>query len=82
MHTPTRLLGGVGSSLNGSSADAAAAFTADALPRLSNISQTRTTITVGSYYDLTVVVLDGLKLVFVFTPVGISPPAGAEVLGS
>jgi hypothetical protein len=82
VQTPARLLSGVGSSLYALSADAVSAFRTDALPRLSAIAQTRTTITVGRFYDLTVVVLDQANLAFVFTPIGVSPPPGAETMGA
>jgi hypothetical protein len=82
VQTPARLLSGVGSSLHALSADAFSAFGTDVMPRLSAITQTRTTITVGKFYDLTVVVLDQANLAFVFTPIGVSPPLGAETMGA
>jgi hypothetical protein len=72
VQTPARLLSGVGSSLHALSADAVSAFRTDVLPRLSAITQTRTTITVGKFYDLTVVVLDQANLAFIFTPIGVA----------
>jgi hypothetical protein len=82
VQTPARLLGGVGVSLYSLSSEALDAFRKDALPRLSAITQTRTTITVGTFYDLTVVVLDQSKLGFVFTPIGVRPPSGVETIGA
>ncbi|MET0134814.1 MAG: hypothetical protein ABW215_14625 [Kibdelosporangium sp.] len=79
--TPARLLSGVGAALHVLSSDAVTAFRTEALPRLSALSQTRTTIRVGTFYDLTVVVVDSSNLTFVFTPVGVNPPPGAESLG-
>jgi len=73
--TPARLLSGIGASLFAMSADAVAAFGEDVLPKLSVLDQTRTTITVGSFYDLTIVVVDSNTLTFVFTPVGVPPAA-------
>jgi hypothetical protein len=81
VQTPTRLLSGIGASLYALSRDAVESFRNDALPRLSVITQSRTTITVGTFYDLTVVVFDQSKLAFVFTPVGVTPPSGAETIG-
>jgi hypothetical protein len=81
VQTPARLLSGVGVSLYALSAEVADAFRKDALPRLSTITQTRTTITVGTFYDLTVVVLSQSELAFIFTPIGVSPPPGVENLG-
>ena len=75
MSTPARLLSGIGASLFAMSADAVAAFGEDVLPKLSVLDQTRTTITVGSFYDLTIVVVDSNTLTFVFTPVGVPPAA-------
>lgn len=75
MSTPARLLSGIGASLYAMSADAVTAFGEDVLPQLSVLDQTRTTITVGSFYDLTIVVVDSNKLTFIFTPVGVAPPA-------
>lgn len=72
---PARLLSGIGASLYAMSVDAVTAFGEDALPQLSVLDQTRTTITVGSFYDLTIVVVDPNKLAFIFTPVGVAPPA-------
>jgi hypothetical protein len=82
VQTPARLLSSVGSSLYALSADAVSAFGKDALPRLSTIATTRSTITVGTFYDLTVVVLDQTNLAFVFTPIGVSPSPGAETMGT
>jgi hypothetical protein len=82
VQTPARLLSSVGSSLYALSADAVSAFGKDALPHLSAIATPRTTITVGRFYDLTVIVLDQTNLAFVFTPVGVSPSPGAETLGT
>jgi hypothetical protein len=73
--TPARLLSGIGASLHTMSVDAITAFGEDVLPRLSSLNQTRTTITVGSFYDLTIVVVDPSKLTYIFTPVGVSPAA-------
>ncbi|WP_143261557.1 hypothetical protein [Allokutzneria sp. NRRL B-24872] len=81
VQTPARLLSGIGVSLFALDVDAVDAFRRDALPRLSLIAETRTKITVGSYYDLTVTVLSPSSLAFVFTPVGVVPPPGAESLG-
>ena len=73
--TPARLLSGIGASLYAMSVDAVTAFSDDVLPRLSVLEQTRTTITVGSFYDLTIVVVDPNRLSFIYTPVGVAPPA-------
>lgn len=75
VQTPARLLSGIGASLHSLSPDAVAAFGRDVLPRLSALSQSRTTITVGSFYDLTIVVVDTSKLTYIFTPVGVAPAA-------
>ena len=72
----------LGVSLYALSPDVADAFRQYALPRLTSISQNRTTITVGTYYDLTIVIVDQSTLVFLYTPVGVSPPVGAENLGA
>ena len=82
VQTPARLLSGVGVSLHALSPEAIDAFRTDALPRLSAVSGPRTTITVGAFYDLTVVVLDQSTISFVYTPVGIIPPSGVENLGT
>lgn len=79
--TPARLLSGVGTSLYGLSADAADGFRTEALPKLSSITQTRTTLTVKNFYELTVVVRDSSSLAFVFTPIGVTSPAAYESLG-
>ncbi len=73
--TPTRLLSGIGASLHALSTDAVTAFGRDALPRLAVLNQSRTTITVGSFYDLTIVVVDTGRLTYILTPVGVSPAA-------
>lgn len=73
--TPARLLSGVGATLHTMSADAVTAFGEDVLPQLSAIDQTRTTITVGSFYDLTIVVVDSNRLTYIFTPIGVAPAA-------
>lgn len=73
--TPARLLSGIGASLYTLSADAVAAFGEDVLPQLSSLNQTRTTITVGSFYDLTIVVVDSSRLAYIFTPIGVAPAA-------
>jgi hypothetical protein len=73
--TPARLLSGIGASLYALSADAITAFGQDVLPRLSSLNQSRTTITVSSFYDLTIVVVDSSKLTYIFTPVGVAPAA-------
>lgn len=73
--TPARLLSGVGASLYAMSVDAVNAFGEDVLPQLSVLDQARTTITVGTFYDLTIVVVDTSSLTFIFTPVGVAPPA-------
>ena len=75
MSTPARLLSGIGASLYALSADAVSAFGEDVLPQLTAINQTRTTITVGTFYDLTIVVVDSNRLTFIFTPVGVPPAA-------
>ena len=80
--TPTKLLSGVGSSVCGVSADAVSAFSTDAIPQLSSISQTRTVIPVGTLYTLTVVVVDSSTLAFVYTPSGVDAPAGSELIGA
>jgi hypothetical protein len=74
VHTPARLLSGVGASLHSLSADAITAFGRDVLPQLSTLHQNRTTITVGSFYDLTIVVVGPSMLTYIFTPVGVTPP--------
>jgi hypothetical protein len=74
--TPARLLSGIGASLHTLSADAVAAFGRDVLPHLSALSQPRTTITVGSFYDFTIVVVGSASLTYIFTPVGVAPPTG------
>ena len=76
------MLSGVGVSLYALSPDVADAFRQYALPRLTSVSQNRTTITVGTYYDLTIVIVDQSTLVFLYTPVGVAPPVGAENLGA
>lgn len=73
--TPARLLSGIGASLYTMSVEAVTAFSQDVLPRLSSLNQTRTTITVGSFYDLTIVVVDPSRLTYIFTPVGVAPAA-------
>jgi hypothetical protein len=73
--TPARLLSGIGASLHTLSTDAITAFGRDVLPRLSSLRQSRTTITVGSFYDLTIVVVDPSRLTYIFTPVGVAPAA-------
>ncbi|GAB3435618.1 hypothetical protein [Actinophytocola sediminis] len=73
--TPARLLSGIGASLHNLSADAVTAFAEDVLPQLSVLDQPRTTVTVGSFYDLTIVVIDPSRLTYIFTPVGVAPPA-------
>jgi hypothetical protein len=73
--TPARLLSGIGAALFTLSTDAIDAFGQDVLPRLSSLNQSRTTITVGSFYDLTIVVVDSSKLTYIFTPVGVAPAA-------
>lgn len=73
--TPARLLSGIGGSLYAISADAVKAFSEDVLPRLSVLDETRTTITVGSFYDFTIIVVDPNRLTYIFTPVGVTPPA-------
>lgn len=73
--TPARLLSGVGASLYSLSVEAVDAFSADALPQLGALADTRTTITVGTFYDLTIVVASPTELAFTFTPVGV-PAAG------
>lgn len=75
MQTPARLLSGIGASLHSLSADAVSAFGRDALPRLATLTETRTTITVGTFYDLTITVMSPAELVFVMTPVGVRAPA-------
>ncbi|PRY43907.1 hypothetical protein [Umezawaea tangerina] len=79
--TPARLLSGVGTSLYGLSADVADGFRTDALPKLSSITRTRTTLTVKNFYELTVVVRDSSSLAFVFTPIGVTSQAAYESLG-
>lgn len=79
--TPARLLGGVGTSLYQLSPDALDAFRTDALPKLTSITGTRTTLTVKKFYDLTVVARDSSSLAFVFTPIGVTPLASYETLG-
>ncbi|ANZ35278.1 hypothetical protein BBK82_03485 [Lentzea guizhouensis] len=79
--TPARLLGGVGTSLHQLESDTLEAFRRDALPKLSAITQTRTTIPVRPYYDLTVVSRDSSSLAFVFTPVGVPPLSSYDSLG-
>jgi hypothetical protein len=76
--TPARLLSGIGASLYTMSAEAVSAFGHDALPKLSSLNQERTTITVGSFYDLTIVVIDSSHLSYIFTPIGVTP--GPELL--
>jgi hypothetical protein len=76
--TPARLLSGIGASLFTMSAEAVSAFVQDALPKLSSLNQERTIITVGSFYDLTIVVIDSSRLVYIFTPIGVIP--GPELL--
>jgi hypothetical protein len=66
---------GIGASLYALSTDAITAFGEDVLPRLSALDQSRTTITVGSFYDLTIVVVNSSKLTYIFTPVGVAPAA-------
>jgi hypothetical protein len=73
--TPARLLSGIGASLHRLSPDAVAAFGQYVLPRLSALHQTRTTITVGTFYDLTIVVVDSSELTYIFTPIGVAPAA-------
>ena len=73
--TPARLLSGIGAALHSLSSDAVAAFGDDALPRLSTLDQTRTTITVGTFYDLTIEVVNPTELSYSFTPIGAGPPA-------
>jgi hypothetical protein len=80
--TPAQLLAAVGASLWRLSADALDAFRSDALPRLGTLTQTRTTMTVGTFYVLTAAVVDSSTLDYVFSPIGSAPPAGAERLGS
>jgi hypothetical protein len=75
VQTPARLLSGIGASLYALSTDAITAFGEDVLPRLSALDQSRTTITVGSFYDLTIVVVNSSKLTYIFTPVGVAPAA-------
>ena len=75
VQTPARLLSGIGASLYALSTDAVTAFGQDVLPRLSALDQSRTTITVGSFYDLTIVVVNSSKLTYIFTPVGVAPAA-------
>lgn len=75
VETPARLLSGIGASLYTLSTDAITAFSRDVLPRLSALNQSRTTITVGSFYDLTIVVVNSSKLTYIFTPVGVAPAA-------
>ncbi|MCK2240625.1 MULTISPECIES: hypothetical protein [unclassified Crossiella] len=82
VQTPTRLLSGIGVSLHALASEAIEAFRRDALPHLSAISTPRSTITVGKYYDLTVVVIDPSKLAFVYTPIGISPEPEAHLIGA
>ena len=72
--TPARLLSGIGAALYSLSSDAVAAFGDDVLPRLSALDQTRTTITVGTFYDLTIVVIDASELTYTFTPIGVAAP--------
>lgn len=79
--TPARLLSGVGTSLHQLSPEAAEAFRLDALPKLSTLTQTRTTINVAGFYDMTVVVRDQSTLAFVFTPIGVTPLSSHETLG-
>lgn len=79
--TPARLLSGVGTSLHQLSPEAADRFRTDALPELSSITQTRTTMTIKGFYDLTVVVRDSSSLAFVFTPVGVTPLSSYDTLG-
>ncbi|WP_158846232.1 hypothetical protein [Saccharothrix deserti] len=81
VQTPARLLSGIGASLNTLSSDAVEAFQKDALPRLSMLTQSRTTITVGSFYDLTILVRSSTSLTFIYTPIGTTPPSEAETLG-
>jgi hypothetical protein len=82
VQTPARLLSGVGVSHHALSPDAIDAFRVDALPHLSAVSGTRKTLTVGTYYDLTIMVLEKSSIAFIFTPVGVSPPPGVENLGA
>ncbi|MCS7484062.1 hypothetical protein ACFFQW_48765 [Umezawaea endophytica] len=82
VQAPARLLSGVGVSHYALSPDVIDAFREDALPHLSAVSRTRTTLTVGTYYDLTIVVLETSSIAFIFTPVGVSPPPGVENLGA
>ncbi|MFE2752691.1 hypothetical protein ACFXGA_11895 [Actinosynnema sp. NPDC059335] len=81
VQTPARLLSGIGASLNTLSSEALEAFQRDALPQLSMLTKTRTTITVGSFYDLTILVRGSTSLTFIYTPVGTTPPSEAETLG-
>ncbi|MEV0679852.1 hypothetical protein AB0I60_25325 [Actinosynnema sp. NPDC050436] len=81
IQTPARLLSGIGASLNTLSSEAVEAFHKDVLPQLSTLTKTRTTITVGSFYDLTILVRSSTSLVFIYTPVGVTPPSEAETLG-
>ncbi|WP_133907508.1 hypothetical protein [Actinophytocola oryzae] len=74
--TPARLLSGIGASLYTMSVEAVSAFSRDVLPRLSSLSQKRTTISVGSFYDLTIVVVNSSRLSYIFTPIGVTPAAG------
>ncbi|MFC6091121.1 hypothetical protein [Saccharothrix lopnurensis] len=81
VQTPARLLSGIGASLNTLSSEAVEAFHKDALPQLSMLTKVRTTITVGSFYDLTILVRSSTSLTFIYTPVGATPPSEAETLG-
>ncbi|GLZ38140.1 hypothetical protein Acsp05_17640 [Actinokineospora sp. NBRC 105648] len=81
VNTPTRLLSVVGASVNKLSADSVQAFSESVLPKLSTIAQTRTTITVGTFYTLTIIVSNSSSLTFIYTPVGTEPPVEAETLG-
>lgn len=81
VQAPARLLSGVGTSLYALSPDAIDAFRTEALPRLSTVTQPRTTVTVKQFYDLTIVVRDSSTLAFVYTPVGVAPLASYEAMG-
>lgn len=74
LFTPARLLSGIGAALYSLSSDAVAAFGDDVLPQLATLDEMRTTITIGHFYDLTIVVVDSSELTYTFTPIGVAPP--------
>jgi len=81
INTPARLLSAVGASVTKLSADSVQAFSESVLPELPTIAQTRTTITVGTFYTLTIIVSNSSSLTFIYTPVGTEPPIEAGTLG-